>query len=96
MSKMGQYVFQMEEDAQWMPRDQWVKVYGMSNIQTYDRFHGPDDARATPELREVVNLLDEEIQFLSEAQNGSQMDSEIRELQERRNIMYSKMCSSKN
>jgi len=93
MSKMGQYVLQMEEDSQWMSREQWVKVYGMSNIATYDRLNGPEDSRETPELREVVDLLDQEIQFLSEAQNHSQVASEIRELEEKRNLLMATVCS---
>ncbi len=60
MSKMGGYVFQMQEDAQWMAREQWIKVYGLGNISVYEELNGK-------ELREVIDHLDSDIEFLREA-----------------------------
>lgn len=86
MSKMGGYVFQMQEDAQWMPREQWIKVYGLGNISVYEELNGK-------ELREVIDHLDSDIEFLSEAQKSSEIDEEIARLKSKRDVLgvvYSK------
>ena len=86
MSKMGGYVFQMQEDAQWMPREQWIKVYGLGNISVYEELNGK-------ELREVINHLDSDIEFLGEAQKSSEIDEEIARLKSKRYdlcVVYSK------
>lgn len=86
MSKMGGYVFQMQEDAQWMAREQWIKVYGLGNISVYEELNGK-------ELREVINHLDSDIEFLSEAQKSSETDEEIARLKSKRHdlsVVYSK------
>ena len=86
MSKMGGYVFQMQEDAQWMPREQWIKVYGLGNISVYEELNGK-------ELREVIDHLDSDIEFLREAQKSSETDEEIARLKSKRDVLgvvYSK------
>jgi hypothetical protein len=86
MSKMGGYVFQMQEDAQWMAREQWIKVYGLGNISVYEELNGK-------ELREVIDHLDSDIEFLSEAQKSSETDEEIARLKSKRDVLgvvYSK------
>ena len=80
MSKMGGYVFQMQEDAQWMPREQWIKVYGLGNISVYEELNGK-------ELREVIDHLDSDIEFLSEAQKSSETDEEIARLKSKRDVL---------
>ena len=86
MSKMGGYVFQMQEDAQWMAREQWIKVYGLGNISVYEELNGK-------ELREVIDHLDSDIEFLREAQKSSETDEEIARLKSKRDdlgVVYSK------
>ena len=86
MSKMGGYVFQMQEDAQWMAREQWIKVYGLGNISVYEELNGK-------ELREVIDHLDSDIEFLREAQKSSEIDEEIARLKSKRDVLgvvYSK------
>jgi hypothetical protein len=86
MSKMGGYVFQMQEDAQWMAREQWIKVYGLGNISVYEELNGK-------ELREVIDHLDSDIEFLREAQKSSETDEEIARLKSKRDVLgvvYSK------
>ena len=80
MSKMGGYVFQMQEDAQWMAREQWIKVYGLGNISVYEELNGK-------ELREVIDHLDSDIEFLSEAQKSSETDEEIARLKSKRDVL---------
>ena len=80
MSKMGGYVFQMQEDAQWMPREQWIKVYGLGNISVYEELNGK-------ELREVIDHLDSDIEFLREAQKSSETDEEIARLKSKRDVL---------
>jgi hypothetical protein len=80
MSKMGGYVFQMQEDAQWMAREQWIKVYGLGNISVYEELNGK-------ELREVIDHLDSDIEFLREAQKSSEIDEEIARLKSKRDVL---------
>ena len=80
MSKMGGYVFQMQEDAQWMAREQWIKVYGLGNISVYEELNGK-------ELREVIDHLDSDIEFLREAQKSSETDEEIARLKSKRDVL---------
>lgn len=77
---MGGYVFQMQEDAQWMAREQWIKVYGLGNISVYEELNGK-------ELREVIDHLDSDIEFLREAQKSSETDEEIARLKSKRDVL---------
>lgn len=77
---MGGYVFQMQEDAQWMAREQWIKVYGLGNISVYEELNGK-------ELREVIDHLDSDIEFLREAQKSSEIDEEIARLKSKRDVL---------
>jgi len=51
MSKVGQWVFEMQEDAAWMSREVFVRVHGISNVDVYDKFHSMEDEYyAEPDL----------------------------------------------
>ena len=36
MSKVGQWVFEMQEDAQWMSKSVFVNKHGISQVQVWD------------------------------------------------------------
>ena len=42
MSKMGQYVFEMQEDAYDMTEAEFVKKYGKINRDIWEQINGPD------------------------------------------------------
>lgn len=39
MSKVGQWVFEMQEDAYYMSREQFIKTHGASQVGIWDRVH---------------------------------------------------------
>lgn len=39
MSKVGQWVFGMQEDAYHMSREQFIQVHGASQVDIWDRCH---------------------------------------------------------
>lgn len=45
MSKMGQAIFEMQEDAREMTREEFIKKYGDQNADIYDQLweYAPDD-----------------------------------------------------
>ena len=42
MSKTGQWVLGMQEDATWMSRDSWAAKHGASNLPLYDEVQDGD------------------------------------------------------
>lgn len=42
MSKMGQWVFEMQEDAYEMTEEEFVKKHGKSNREVWQVMNGPD------------------------------------------------------
>jgi len=44
MSKTGQWVLGMQEDATWMSRDSWAAKHGASNLSVYDEVQEGDTA----------------------------------------------------
>jgi hypothetical protein len=36
MSKVGQWVFEMQEDAQWCSRDVFIRKHGLSQVVVWD------------------------------------------------------------
>ena len=53
MSKVGQWVLGMQEDAAWMSRDVFVRVHGISNVDVYDDYHNEDNFYE-PEIPEEI------------------------------------------
>jgi len=43
MSKTGQWVFEMQEDAQWMSREVFIRKHGVANASFYDECQEPQD-----------------------------------------------------
>ena len=39
MSKVGQWVLEMQEDAYYMSREQFIKVHGETQADIWDRIH---------------------------------------------------------
>lgn len=52
MSKMGDYIIRMEEDAAEMSRADFIREYGASNIAIWDDINGAD----SQEQQEVINV----------------------------------------
>ena len=44
MSKTGQWVLGMQEDATWMSRDSWAAKHGAINLRLYDEVQEGDTA----------------------------------------------------
>ena len=42
MSKTGQWILSMQEDATWMSRDSWAEKHGSSNLPLYDEVQEGD------------------------------------------------------
>jgi hypothetical protein len=53
MSKVGQWVLGMQEDAAWMSRDVFVRVHGISNVDVYDDYHNEENYYE-PEIPEEI------------------------------------------
>lgn len=48
MSKMGQAIFEMQEDAYEMSREQFIEKYGKQNADVYDElYNGVNDEPET-------------------------------------------------
>lgn len=43
MSKVGQWVFEMQEDAAWMSREVFIRVHGIQNVDVFDKLHSMED-----------------------------------------------------
>lgn len=43
MSKTGQWVFEMQEDAQWMSKEVFIRKHGVANASFYDECQEPQD-----------------------------------------------------
>lgn len=43
MSKMGQYVFEMQEDAYEMTEDEFVQKHGKQNRDIWEQLHVPQE-----------------------------------------------------
>ena len=39
MSKVGQWVFEMQEDAEWMSRSVFINKHGVMAANFYDEYH---------------------------------------------------------
>ena len=39
MSKVGQWVFGMQEDAYYMSREQFIKIHGLAQVDIWDKIH---------------------------------------------------------
>lgn len=42
MSKVGQWVLEMQEDASWMSRPVFVRVHGITQADVWDQVNDPD------------------------------------------------------
>ena len=49
MSKMGQYVFEMQEDAYEMTEGEFVKKHGKQNRDIWEQINGPEYPEPDPE-----------------------------------------------
>lgn len=54
MSKVGQWVLGMQEDATWMTLAEFIKVHGESQADIWHEVHGPDDSDWEPNIPEDV------------------------------------------
>ena len=43
MSKTGQWVFEMQEDAQWMSKEVFVRKYGITQADFFDECQNEQD-----------------------------------------------------
>ena len=50
MSKMGQFVFAMEEDITWMPKEQYVNTYGRMGKEYWEEIYGPELLTANEQI----------------------------------------------
>jgi len=53
MSKTGQWVYAMQEDATWMSRDVFIRVYGINQVDIFDRVQNEEE-EYEPEIPEEV------------------------------------------
>ena len=51
MSKMGEYVLGLEEDAALMTREEFIRTNGAANVDVWDRVNGPEPIE--PEVDDV-------------------------------------------
>ena len=49
MSKVGQWVMEMQEDAYDMTEAEFIKVHGASNRSVWESVHNPDPTEFEPE-----------------------------------------------
>ena len=54
MSKTGQWVFGMQEDATWMSRDVFIRVHGIGQVDIFDKVNSDEDDYNEPEIPEEV------------------------------------------
>ena len=43
MSKVGQWVYGMQEDATWMSRDVFIRVHGIGQVDIYDKVNSDNE-----------------------------------------------------
>jgi len=53
MSKTGNWVLGMQEDAAWMSRDVFIRVHGLTNVNIWDREQQHQDGDYEPEPEEM-------------------------------------------
>jgi len=53
MSKTGNWVLGMQEDAAWMSRDVFIRVHGLTNVNIWDREQLHQDSDYEPEPEEM-------------------------------------------
>jgi hypothetical protein len=53
MGRVSDWILGMQEDAEWMSRDVFVRVHGISNVSVYDDYHNEDNFYE-PEIPEEV------------------------------------------
>lgn len=49
MSKVGQWVYGMQEDATWMSRDVFIRVHGIGQVDIFDKVNADEDDQYEPE-----------------------------------------------
>lgn len=54
MSKVGQWVMEMEEDATWMSRAVFIRAHGISQADIWDKVNSGEDEYYEPEIPEEV------------------------------------------
>lgn len=53
MGRVNDWILGMQEDAEWMSRDVFIRVHGISNVSVYDDFHN-EERYYEPEIPEEV------------------------------------------
>jgi len=53
MSKVGQWVFGMQEDAAWMSRDVFIRVHGIGQVDIWEQVNS-DEEEYEPEIPEEI------------------------------------------
>jgi len=54
MSKMGQWVFEMQEDAYDMTEAEFVKKHGKNNRDIWQQINGPDSPEPEPYFEDYM------------------------------------------
>ena len=54
MSKMGQWVFEMQEDAYEMTEAEFVKKHGKNNRDIWEQMNGPDSPEPDPYFEDYM------------------------------------------
>jgi hypothetical protein len=53
MGRVNDWTLGMQEDAEWMSREVFIRVHGRSNVTVYDDFHN-EDRYYEPEIPEEI------------------------------------------
>jgi len=54
MSKTGQWVLGMQEDATWMSRDVFIRVHGISQLDIWEKIQSGEDENWEPDYESEV------------------------------------------
>jgi len=53
MSKVGNWVLEMQEDAAWMSREIFIRVHGLTNVGIWDKAQYEQDHDYEPDPEEM-------------------------------------------
>ena len=54
MSKTGQWILGMQEDATWMSRDVFIRVHGISQVDIWEKIQSGEDENWEPDYEPEV------------------------------------------
>ena len=61
MSKIGNWVVEMQEDATWSSRDVFIRRHGLSNVSVWDEVHRQIDEDAVE--HQDPNYQEQELEY---------------------------------